>query len=199
MEYVPYDCIKRILFYISVPQIMKICQSQIYVYNLCEDDNFWLEYLEVNYKNVPFDVLKYIRNSYAGYKQITMQMYDGRIFPLPDGILIPVFKLNHIILGYTIIEFNKTLTDLFLQIEREIANLDISTMWLNGQNWTIYVSKMSPSGHCAYSYIPEYKVIEIKAECVVNDRFRYSIDTDVSINSIQSVDVGAITSITTLI
>jgi hypothetical protein len=71
-EYVPYNALKEALFYLSVPQIMKMSQSHTYVYNMCEVDDFWLEYLEVKYKTIPFDILKYIINSYTEYNQIAL-------------------------------------------------------------------------------------------------------------------------------
>jgi hypothetical protein len=71
-------------------------------------------------------------------------MHNGQSFSLPNGMLIPVFNRLYIILGYTIIDLSKTLTDIYFQIEREIVDLD-TTIWLNGKNWTIYISKMYKS------------------------------------------------------
>jgi hypothetical protein len=203
MEYVPYDVLKETSFYLSVPQIMKMCQSQIYLHNLFEEDDFWLKYLDVNYKNIPVNVLKYVRNSHAGYKQIAMKMYDGQAFSLHDGTLIPVFGVGGVMLGYTILDLNNTLTDFFLQIEREIVDLDIETC-LNGENWTIYVTKMykssktPPSGHhLRYRPDPDYSLIVMKVHVLMkNDGSRHIVETDVPINTVQVVDVGAITSIT---
>jgi hypothetical protein len=94
---------------------------------------------------------------------------------------------------------NKTLTDIFLQIEREIV--DVGTkIWLNGRNWTIYMSKMYkspwPDKYYYYQSDSKHNIMVIKAEFGrKNDMFRYNIEPDIPMNSIQRADTNTITSI----
>jgi hypothetical protein len=200
MEFVPYDVLKDALFYLSVPQIMKLCQSQTYLYHICGLDNFWLEYLQINYKNISLTTLKDIRTKYTGYKQIAIKMHDREAIPFHDGMLVPIFDNKWNILGYAILNFKESLTDLFLKIERQLSGIDTSTIWLKGRNSTTYIYKRYISSYPAmsktryYSSTPEHNIPAIFA--TMNEfGSDYEIKTNIPIDNIQRENMETFTSI----
>jgi hypothetical protein len=55
----PTEMIKEILLQTDLPDIRSMCTTDIHVQQFCNDENFWLEYIDVNYKPNIFKMINF--------------------------------------------------------------------------------------------------------------------------------------------
>ena len=91
----PLDMIRKTLYDLSVTEILSICSTDKNIQIICEDDNFWRDYILYNYKSQPW---KQLAKSYGREKIITVMYQDNilnKINISPDMSLKNVLdKLN---------------------------------------------------------------------------------------------------------
>jgi hypothetical protein len=129
MEDIPLDVVKDTLFLLNVGDLLHICQSDMRLYNICQSDEFWFQYLINKYQDIPIDVIRSFRDEHTGYKQIAME--------LDDGIVVKVFNYGHKLIGHKIVNYNKSFNENFLQMVLDAANSNKHTI-LKGKNWVIF-------------------------------------------------------------
>jgi hypothetical protein len=134
MEDIPLDVVKDTLLLLNVGDLLHICQSDMRLYNICQSDEFWFQYLINKHKDIPIDVIRTLRNEYIGYKQMAME--------LDDGIVVKVLNSFHEHIGYKIVNYNKSFNDNFLRMVQDASNINNVTI-LKGKNWQIVTPHVS--------------------------------------------------------
>jgi hypothetical protein len=114
MEDIPLDVVKDTLLLLDVGDLLRMCQTNIDIYYICESDEFWFQYLINKNQDIPIDIIRSLRNEYTGYKQMVIELHKGTVVPI-------VNSSSHII-GHKIVNYNKSFNDNFLQMIIDASN-----------------------------------------------------------------------------
>jgi hypothetical protein len=129
MEDLPSDVVKDILLLLNVGDLLHVCQSGTYLYNICQSEKFWLQYLISKYQDISIAIIQSLKNEYTGYKQMAIELDNGIVVPVVNGCFETI--------GHKIVNYNKSFGDNFLQMIVNASNTD-NYIRLTGQKWTIY-------------------------------------------------------------
>jgi hypothetical protein len=129
MEDIPLDVVKDTLLLLDLGDLLHICQSNVSLYNICQSDEFWFQYIISKHQGIPVNVIRTLRNEHTGYKQIAIE--------LDNGIVVPVVDSNSDLIGYKIVNYNKSFNDNFFQMIINASNTG-NYITLKGVDWMIY-------------------------------------------------------------
>jgi hypothetical protein len=98
MQFVPLDMYKSVLVMLDMPDLLNICQTNIYASTICDDDNFWYEYIVYNYDPKSYGIQTWNKlvfsNFFANYK---IKTWKTLAFVLSQSktITVDIFHLNY--------------------------------------------------------------------------------------------------------